>query len=341
MLAQHNNVMQKLQLGPSTLQQGTGQLFPAKSQGVGSTSNLTPLMQMQKQLHAHRMTTALSDLPSRANALGGAFGNVSRNLSPQLASLNGFRAGSIGGSSSSTGSLAGGMAAMSSQLMNNMKYMRSMTGVGSNDSTSSLLGGMGIGGALGTAQTGLGNLSQIGTGMGKSPAGNMNNSMTGFPGMSGANFPGLKDILGTPNTTQIPATQTPGAQNGLQQTFFNQVRQKFQNQQQQQLQKQRQRKFQPALSALSGLSTPPLKRTKLDSKLPITFTCGDLVSNKVSLDLTKSVPDLPERGPTATAATTQTNSESTANPIVNTASKASTYKLNAASTLSRMLDEHK
>merc|ERR1711934_101111 len=122
--------------------------------------------------------------------------------------------------------------------------------------------------------------------------------------MNGANFAGLKDILGAPNTAQVPGAQMPGAQSMLQQTFFNQVGQKIQDQQQQQLQKQRQRKFQSTLSTLSGLSTPPLKRAKLESKLPITFTCGDLVPNRVTLDLTKSVPNLPERGP---APTTQTN----------------------------------
>ena len=332
MLAQHNNVMQKLQLG-------SAQMFPAKPQGVGSTSKLTPLMQMQKQLHAHRMKTALSDLPSRMNSLGGAFGNMSRNLPPQLSSLAGFGAGSIGGNSSSIASLAGGMAAglpMSSQMMNNMKYMGGMTGVRGrvNGSASSLPG---MGGTLGTTQTGLSNLRQVGTGMGKSPAANMNNAMAGFPGMNGAKFAGLKDILGAPNTAQMPGAQMPGAQNMLQQTLFNQVRQKIQNQQQQQLQKQRQRKFQSTLSTLSGLSTPPLKRAKLESKLPITFTCGDLVPNKVTLDLTKSVPNLPERGP---APTTQSNSKPNSNPMTNTESRSSDYKLNAASTLSRMLGEH-
>merc|ERR1711934_883861 len=104
------------------------------------------------------------------------------------------------------------MAAMSSQLMNNMKYMGGMTGVGNNDPTSSLLGGMGIGGTLGTTQTGLSNLRQVGTGMGKSPAGNMSNAMAGFAGMNGANFAGLKEILGTPNTAQMPGAQMPGAQ---------------------------------------------------------------------------------------------------------------------------------
>ena len=49
MLAQHNNVMQKLQLGSSSaLQQDAAQMFSAKSQGVGS--KLTPLMQMQKMM---------------------------------------------------------------------------------------------------------------------------------------------------------------------------------------------------------------------------------------------------------------------------------------------------
>merc|ERR1719197_1711638 len=131
----------------------------------------------------------------------------------------------------------------------------------------------------------------------------------------------------------------PGAQNMLQQSLFNQVRQKIQNQQQQQqqLQKQRQRKFQSTLSTLSDLSTPPLKRAKLESKLPISFTCGDRVPSKVTLDLTKSVPNLPERGPTGPAATTQTNSKPKSNPMTNIESRSSDYKLNAASTLSRML----
>lgn len=330
MNSQHNNIMQKLQLGsPLSLhpgQQATAQMFPTKAQSVAPTSSrkLTPLMQMQKQLHAHRMKSALSDLPSRINSLGGAFGTMASNLPPQL---SGFGAGSIGGRSPAIGSLAGGMAAglpMSSQMMNNMKYMRGITGGRSrvNDSTSSLLGGIGVG----TTQTGLSNIRPVGTGMGKSPAENMTNAMAGFPGMNGANFGSLNDLLGTPNTVQMPVDQ-----NVLQQTLLKHVRQKIQNQQQHQ--KNRQQKFQTSIRTLSGLNTPPLKRVKLESKMPI-ITPGDLLTKN-------GVPNLPERGPPASAPTTQGNSKPNANPTPKTESKVAGCKLNAASTLSRMLDDRK
>lgn len=318
--ATRSNLLQQLD-SPAALRAGhqnSAQMFAPKPMGKPSALGNSPLLQMRKQLYANRMNSGVSNPSARGNNMvgGGAFGANPRNPNLSFAGLPGFSGGNVGDKSSIVGRLAGGMAAglpgMSSSLMNTMKYMSGMKGLNNpmNDSKPSLLGGMGgIGNSLGGISARLGNMTRASTATGASSAGSVNNGMNRFPGMHdpNPNLTGLKDMLDTPNNRQIPVGQKL-----LQQTVLNHM---LQNQQQQ---KKRQGKFH---ATVNTLLSPASKRGRLDAT-------GSLVK---PVDIAE-VPKLPKPASPAPAVNGLDSIQST------TASKTAESQLNAASTLTRMLD---
>jgi len=327
--AARNNLLQQLEspLALRASHQNNSQMFAPKPMGMVSSKpsplNNSPLLRMRKQFYANRMNSALSNPSARGNNIvgGGAFGATPRNPNLPFSGLPGYSGGNVGDKSSFVGRLAGGMAGglpgMSSSLMNTMKYMPGMSNP-MNEPKPSLLGGMGgMDNSLGGMSAHLGNMTRTGTGMDTpNSVGSVNNAMAGLTGMRGPNLSGLKDMLDTPNNRQIPVGQKL-----LQQTVLNHM---LQSQQQQ---KKRQGKFH------ATINSPP-KRGRLDPN-------GSLVK---PADLAEA-PKLPTPESSAPAAGGFANADliqpATPSKTADSQLNAGDSQLNAASTLTRMLDEFK